>query len=162
MGSFTMINDNLHSEELSFAEMMSAKNRSRDRQVKAVYEADCQMLELAFERAKKVLRGKSGPIARPQQFSAMSDRQTVRVDIKNERYRLAGSGSIWYSVRSKLEGHDTRLARFTNFAQRIHCQTLLGAFSQSRKQLFATDHPCITDLKITNAARYVTTHSPAK
>jgi len=74
MGSFTMINDNLHSEELSFAEMMSAKNRSRDRQVNAVYEADSQMLELASERAKKVLRGKSGPIARPQRFSAMSDR----------------------------------------------------------------------------------------
>lgn len=74
MGSFIMINDLLHSEELNFAEMMSVKSSSRDRQVDAVYAADSQMLELASARAKIVLRGKSGPIARPQRYSAMSDR----------------------------------------------------------------------------------------
>ncbi|UUQ63036.1 hypothetical protein NLK61_17265 [Pseudomonas fuscovaginae UPB0736] len=67
-----MISHRQPSEDLSFAEMMSVKNSSRDRQVDAVYAADPQALEKAAARAKAVLRGNSGPLARPQRFSALS------------------------------------------------------------------------------------------
>ena len=53
--------------------MMSLKSSSRERQVDAVYAADPQALEMAAARAKAVLRGSSGPIARPQRFSALSN-----------------------------------------------------------------------------------------
>jgi len=68
-----MISGQQHSQDLSFAEMMSLKSSSRDRQVDAVYAADPQMLELAAARVKAVLRGNSGPMARPQRFSALSN-----------------------------------------------------------------------------------------
>lgn len=73
MGTFVMISGNQHSKDLSFAEMMSLKSSSRNRQVDAVYASDPQMLEMAAARAKAVLRGNSGPIARPQRFSALSN-----------------------------------------------------------------------------------------
>ena len=73
MGIFAMISSQQHSKDLSFAQMMSLKSSSRDRQVEAVYAADPQMLEMAAARAKAVLRGNSGPIARPQRFSALSN-----------------------------------------------------------------------------------------
>jgi hypothetical protein len=59
-----MISGHQHSKDLSFAEMMSLKSSSRDRQVDAVYAAD---------RAKAALRGNSASIARPQRFSALSN-----------------------------------------------------------------------------------------
>jgi len=67
-----MINDRQRSKDLSFAEMMSLKNSLRDRQVDAVYAAAPQALEIAAVRVKAVLRGSSGPLARPQRFSALS------------------------------------------------------------------------------------------
>jgi len=67
-----MINDRQRSKDLSFAEMMSLKNSLRDRQVDAVYAAAPQALEMAAVRVKAVLRGSSGPLARPQRFSALS------------------------------------------------------------------------------------------
>jgi hypothetical protein len=75
MGTFAMISGHQHSNDndLSFAEMMSLKSSSRDRQVDAVYAADPQMLEMAAARAKAVLRGNSSSIARPQRFSALSN-----------------------------------------------------------------------------------------
>jgi hypothetical protein len=73
MDSFAMINGHLLSEDLNFAEMMRVKSSSRDRQVDAVYAATPHILEVASARAKAVLRGKSGPIARPQRFSALSN-----------------------------------------------------------------------------------------
>ena len=73
VGIFAMISSHKHSKDLSFAQMMSLKNSSRDRQVDAVYAADPQALEMAAARAKAVLRGSSGPIARPQRFSARSN-----------------------------------------------------------------------------------------
>lgn len=73
MGTFVMINGHQRSEDLSFAEMMSLKSSSRDRQVDAVYAADPQMLEMAAVRVKAVLRGNSASIARPQRFSALSN-----------------------------------------------------------------------------------------
>lgn len=68
-----MISGHQRSEDLSFAEMMSLKSSSRDRQVDAVYAADSQMLEMAAARVKAVLRGNSGLIARPQRFSALNN-----------------------------------------------------------------------------------------
>ena len=68
-----MISAPQHSEHLSFAEMMSLKSRSRDRQVDAVYAADPQALEVAAARAKAVLRGNSDSIARPKRLSALSN-----------------------------------------------------------------------------------------
>ncbi|WP_156421231.1 hypothetical protein [Pseudomonas libanensis] len=68
-----MVNDHQHSKDLSFAEMMSLKSSSRDRQVDAVYAAAPEVLEMAAARAKAVLRGNSGSIARPQRFSALSN-----------------------------------------------------------------------------------------
>jgi len=68
-----MISGHQHSKDLSFAEMMSLKSGSRDRHVDAVYAADSQMLEMAADRAKAVLRGNAGPIARPQRFSTLSN-----------------------------------------------------------------------------------------
>lgn len=73
MDTFAMINGHQHSKDPNFAEMMSLKSGSRDRQVDAVYSAAPQMLEMAAARAKAVLRGKSGSIARPQRFSALSN-----------------------------------------------------------------------------------------
>ena len=73
VGTFAMISGHQHSKDLSFAEMMSLKSSSRNRQVDAVYASDPQMLEMAAARAKAVLRGNSGPIARPQRFSALSN-----------------------------------------------------------------------------------------
>lgn len=73
MGIFAMISDHPHSKQLNFAEMMSLKSRSRDRQVDAVYAADPQALEVAAARAKAVLRGNSDSIARPKRFSALSN-----------------------------------------------------------------------------------------
>ena len=73
VGTFAMISGHQHSKNLSFAQMMSLKNSSRDRQVDAVYAADPQALEMAAARAKAVLRGSSGPIARPQRFSTLSN-----------------------------------------------------------------------------------------
>lgn len=73
MGTFAMISGHQHSKDLSFAEMMSLKCSSRDRQVDAVYAADPQMLEMAAARAKAALRGNSASIARPQRFSALSN-----------------------------------------------------------------------------------------
>lgn len=72
-GYFAMISSHPRSEDLSFAEMMSRKSSSRDRQVDAVYAAAPQMLEMAAARAKIALRGSSAPIARPQRFSALSN-----------------------------------------------------------------------------------------
>ena len=73
VGTFAMMSGHQHSKNLSFAQMMSLKNSSRDRQVDAVYAASPQALEMAAARAKAVLRGSSGPIARPQRFSALSN-----------------------------------------------------------------------------------------
>ena len=67
-----MINSHKQPKDLSFAEMMSIKNSSRDRQVDAVYAAEPQSLEVAAARAKASLRGSSA-IARPQRFSALSN-----------------------------------------------------------------------------------------
>lgn len=67
-----MINGHKQSKDLSFAEMMSLKSSSRDRQVDAVYASAPQMLEMAAVRAKAALRGNSA-IARPQRFSALSN-----------------------------------------------------------------------------------------
>jgi len=68
-----MISGLQHSKDLSFAEMMSVKSRSRDRQVDAAYGADPKALEMAAARAKAVLRGNSDSIARPQRFSALNN-----------------------------------------------------------------------------------------
>lgn len=73
LGIFAMISGHKPSKDLSFAEMMSLKSSSRDRQVDAVYAADPQMLEIAAARAKAALRGNSSSIARPQRFSALSN-----------------------------------------------------------------------------------------
>ena len=73
MGTSAMINGCLHSKDLSFAQIMSLKSSSRDRQVDAVYAADSQALERAAARAKAALRGNSASIARPQRFSALSN-----------------------------------------------------------------------------------------
>ncbi|WP_122668795.1 hypothetical protein [Pseudomonas viridiflava] len=66
-----MIKSDLHLKELSFAEMVSVKSSSRDRQVDAAYAADAKNLEIAAASVKVVLRGKSDSIARPQRFSAL-------------------------------------------------------------------------------------------
>ena len=71
VGTFAMISGHQHSKNLSFAQMMSLKSSSRDRQVDAVYAP--QMLEMAAARAKVALRGSSASIARPQRFSALSN-----------------------------------------------------------------------------------------
>lgn len=73
VGTLAMISGSQRSKDLSFAEMMSLKSSSRDRQVDAVYAADPQMLEMAAARAKAALRGNSASIARPQRFSALSN-----------------------------------------------------------------------------------------
>jgi len=67
-----MINDRQRSKDLSFAEMMNLKSSLRDRQVDAAYAEAPQALEMAAARVKAVLRGSSGPLARPQRFSALS------------------------------------------------------------------------------------------
>lgn len=73
MGNLSMISGQEHSKDLSFAEMMSLKSSSRERQVDAVYAAAPEMLEMAAARSKAVLRGNSGLIARPKRFSALSN-----------------------------------------------------------------------------------------
>lgn len=73
MGTFVMINGHQHSKNPSFAEMMSLKSSSRDRQVDAVYSASPEMLEMAAACAKAALRGNSASIARPQRFSALGN-----------------------------------------------------------------------------------------
>jgi hypothetical protein len=73
MGTFSMISSQQHSKDPSFAEMMSLKSSSRDRQVDAVYSADPQMLEMAAVSAKAALRGSSASLPRPQRFSALSN-----------------------------------------------------------------------------------------
>jgi len=66
-----MISDHQRPAELSFAEVMSLKNRSRDRQVGAVCAAEPEALEMAAARAKTALRGNSKSFPRPQRFSAL-------------------------------------------------------------------------------------------
>ena len=73
VGIFAMIRGHQHSKDLSFAQMMSLKSSSRERQVDAVYAAAPQMLEMAAARAKAALRGSSASIVRPQRFSALSN-----------------------------------------------------------------------------------------
>ncbi len=73
VGTFAMISGHQHSKNLSFAQMMSLKSSSRERQVDAVYAAAPQMLEMAAARTKVALRGSSASIARPQRFSALSN-----------------------------------------------------------------------------------------
>ncbi len=72
LGTLAMTSDLQRSEDLSFAQMMSLKSSSRDRQVGSVYASAPQALEMAAARVKAVLRGSSGPLARPQRFSALS------------------------------------------------------------------------------------------
>lgn len=98
MGSFAMINDKEYLEELNFAELMSIKRSARDRQVDAVYATAPQILEASSARAKAVLRGKSGSIARPQRFSALNDRQ---IDHTRER-------SGWLPMLNRIKFNSVR------------------------------------------------------
>jgi hypothetical protein len=72
MGTWVMINEQLHAKDLSFSDMMRIKRLSRNRHIDAVYSATPQELDVAADRAKAILRGNYGPV-RPKRFSALDE-----------------------------------------------------------------------------------------